>query len=251
MNYFHALFFPVLLCASQPLLAGEPFQLTSGEQATPVLELFTSQGCSSCPPAERWLSQLTEAPELWSGIIPMAFHVDYWDDLGWADSFANPDFSARQRSYARLNAVGSVYTPGFVVAGQEWRGWFARQKLHQPATPKVGKLTLQITDDQLQLNFAPLGTPPGELVAYVARLGFALQSKIARGENAGKILMHDFVVLSVQQANARGNNHWQTRVKPDPRGARQAIVAWLGSPDHPAPYQAVAAWLPAHASLSQ
>jgi len=94
------------------------------------------------------------------------------------------------------------------------------------------------------LTFSPTTNPPERLTAYVARLGFGLHSKIARGENAGKTLEHDFVVLCLQQVSASSINHWQTQLKPEPRGERQAEVAWLGSPENPAPYQAVAAWLP-------
>lgn len=251
MHSPHALLCCALLCASNSLLAAQQLSVTSDERATPVLELFTSQGCSSCPPAEQWLSQLTQAPEVWSEIIPMAFHVDYWDDLGWADSFANAQFSARQRSYASHAAVGSVYTPGFVLAGQEWRGWFAREQLHLPTGPKVGKLAMAINGDHLQLTFSPAGKPPEQLTAYVVQLGFGLHSKIARGENAGKILAHDFVVLTLQQASASSINQWQIKLKPEARGERQAVVAWLGLPGNPAPYQSVATWLPAATSLAR
>jgi hypothetical protein len=131
-----------------------------------------------------------------------------------------------------------------MVAGNEWRGWFGGEQLHLPSTPKVGKLQLQLSDDQVHLSFAAAGKPPAGLTAHVARLGFGLQSKVARGENAGKTLQHDFVVLTLQQVSASSSNQWHTHLPADPRGERQALVAWLSVPGDPAPYQAVAGWLP-------
>jgi hypothetical protein len=235
----------IALFGGSPLLsAAETLNLSSGEQATPVLELYTSQGCSSCPPAEQWLSTLTRTPQLWSSVIPLAFHVDYWDGLGWADAFANPSYSSRQRAYEQFGGSRSVYTPEFMVAGNEWRGWFSGEELRLPNTPKVGKLNLQMRGDQVHLSFAAAANTPVGLTAHVARLGFGLQSKVASGENAGKTLQHDFVVLTLQQVSASSNNQWQTQLQADPRGKRQALVAWLSAPGDPTPYQAVAGWLP-------
>lgn len=98
---------------------------TSTETQVRLVELYTSEGCSSCPPADRWLSGLLTSPHLWGSIIPIAFHVSYWDYLGWHDSFALDEYSQRQRAYANLGKTG-VYTPGFFVNGQEWRGFFER-----------------------------------------------------------------------------------------------------------------------------
>lgn len=244
MRYPLTSLFTALLCCSSQLFAAQTLNISSSsEQATPVLELFTSQGCSSCPPAEQWLSTLTDAPELWRGVIPMAFHVDYWDSLGSADAFANPAYGARQRAYAESGASSSVYTPGFMVAGKEWRGWFAGESLRLPNTLKVGTLRLRLDDDQVQLSLNAKTPQPIGLTAHVARLGFGLRSKILHGENAGKTLTHDFVVLTLQQVSANSDNQWRTQLQADPRGERQALVAWLSVPGDPAPYQAVAGWL--------
>lgn len=243
------LLFPALwvaLCVLCTPVHADPRQrMTSSETATPVLELFTSQGCSSCPPAERWLSALTEHAALWNEVIPLAFHVDYWDQLGWVDPFANPGYSARQRAYARYGGSQGVYTPEFILAGHEWRGWFQRQPLPlaQTPSPPVGRLVLEIDGDNLQLTFNPAPSAPAHLTAHVARLGFGLSTAVVRGENAGRTLTHDFVVLTLQQLGASATNHWQTRLAADSRGERQALVAWLTAPGQPAPYQAVGGWL--------
>jgi hypothetical protein len=233
-----------LLLGSPIAQAQSSMSVSSGVTATPLLELFTSQGCSSCPPAERWMSELKEHPALWTGLIPLAFHVDYWDNLGWPDPFANPGYSARQRAYNRIGASSAVYTPGFILAGREWLGWFQREPLKLPITPAVGKLTLQLDGDRVSLSFAATQPPPGGMTAYIARLGFGLRSDVTRGENAGRILEHDFVVLSLQQVGASSANRWQTHLPADSRGERQALVAWLSNPGQPKPYQAVGGWLP-------
>ena len=103
----------------------------SGREQTIFIELFTSQGCSSCPPAEKWLNALARHPDLWNEIIPVAFHVDYWDKLGWRDSYASGSHTRRQYQYRSENRIHSVYTPCFLINGKEWRGWLSGYKLPQ------------------------------------------------------------------------------------------------------------------------
>ncbi|MGB1272163.1 MAG: DUF1223 domain-containing protein, partial [Endozoicomonas sp.] len=99
---------------------------TLEKQAT-VIELYTSQGCSSCPPAEAWLSRWLDKPELWQSVIPLAFHVSYWNYLGWPDIFSDQAYDQRQKRYQTLGYSRSTYTPEFIVNGREWRGWFLRR----------------------------------------------------------------------------------------------------------------------------
>ncbi|MCB1738986.1 MAG: DUF1223 domain-containing protein, partial [Gammaproteobacteria bacterium] len=101
----------------------QSIHVNSGPRQVALLELFTSEGCSSCPPADRWLSGLIDDPRLWRELVPVAFHVDYWDYLGWPDRFASREFSRRQRDHARSGGLSQVYTPGVVLNGAEWRGW--------------------------------------------------------------------------------------------------------------------------------
>ena len=91
----------------------------SGTRAPLVVELYTSEGCSSCPPADRWLSTLKGRPD----VLALAFHVNYWDHLGWPDRFASPEMTARQRDSARLAGIRSVSTPQVVVQGRDWTAW--------------------------------------------------------------------------------------------------------------------------------
>ncbi|MCP5161451.1 MAG: DUF1223 domain-containing protein, partial [Hahellaceae bacterium] len=105
------------------MLSANEVTFQSEAKQTALLELFTSEGCSSCPPADAWLSTLQHDPRLWRDFIPVAFHVDYWDRLGWKDTLASPAYSHRQQVYQQQKLTSGVYTPGFVLAGEEWRGW--------------------------------------------------------------------------------------------------------------------------------
>src|ERR1044072_2750746 len=97
------------------IFATDSLTFQSGETQTALIELFTSEGCSSCPPAEKWLSALKSNPDLWKKTIQVAGHVDYWNHLGCRDRFSKPEFTPRQQRYATEWGGDSVYTPGFVV----------------------------------------------------------------------------------------------------------------------------------------
>src|SRR5574337_408023 len=116
-----------------------------GEGPVALVELYTSEGCSSCPPADRWLSGLGHAPAP-VRVIPLALHVPYWDYIGWQDRFANPAFEARQRRAARLSGSGFVYTPQVMLNGRDFRGWsqqaFESALDRLAAQPGDGNLTL-------------------------------------------------------------------------------------------------------------
>src|SRR5882672_2702112 len=124
------------------------FSFQSVEQQTALLELYTSEGCSSCPPAEAWLTRLKDDPALWRNFVPVAFHVDYWDHLGWRDPWAAKAFSERQRNHAESWSAASVYTPGFVLNGKEWRGWPGLRTLPPLRKEKAGVLTVNSTNSQ-------------------------------------------------------------------------------------------------------
>src|SRR5256885_16057749 len=167
--------------AQQPGSTPPATTFESGETQGTLIELFTSEGCSSCPPAEKWLSGLKSNQELWKRIVPVAFHVDYWDRLGWRDRFAKPEFTARQQRYAAAWGGDSVYTPGFVVNGKEWRGWFGGNMTPTSST-KVGGLRVSYGNDgKVNATFVPATTQPGPLALNVALLGNDLESDVKRG----------------------------------------------------------------------
>src|SRR5258706_11633648 len=196
---FTALIFGVVLVPAVPLMSATPVQFQSGATQTGLLELYTSEGCSSCPPAEAWLSRLKQNPNLWKDFVPVAFHVDYWDYLGWKDPFAYEAHTQRQHDYAALWRSRSVYTPGFVLDGREWREWSNRDELLRPSTKAVGVLTARSEDaSQWKLHFKPAaGSGFHSCDFHAALLGFDLTSDVKAGENRGRKLEHDFVVLAV------------------------------------------------------
>src|SRR5438552_1711274 len=160
---------------------------------THLIELFTSEGCSSCPSAEAWLSNLKNEPRLWQDFVPMAFHVDYWDHLGWRDPFASKTWTERQADYSARWKSESVYTPAFVLDGVAWRN--AAVPPAAAETPGVLKIT--INGERITAAFKPASNAGRHYEIHVARLGFTLRADVTAGENNGRKLVHDFVVLGL------------------------------------------------------
>jgi hypothetical protein len=228
----------LLLCqqaAAQPSNT-QTFESQIGQ--TSLIELFTSEGCHSCPPADRWLSTLRDQPGLWQDFIPVAFHVDYWDYLGWPDPFASDVHSQRQRQYRQEGGIYSVYTPGFVVNGEEWRGWFKGDLEPPLQASKPGILSLRITNNQFYAAFAPTDKAANYALT-IAVVGLGVTNRVARGENAGKTLHHDFVVDSLLQLDTAKGNEWIGELPRTSGYQETAIVAWVHERGRQKPIQAV------------
>jgi len=225
----------------------EPVQvIAAGPVRAGLLELYTSEGCSSCPPAEAWFSKLQNDGRLWREIVPVAFHVDYWDHLGWSDVFARPEFSERQRDYAARRGEDRIYTPGFVWNGVEWKGWFDGQPL-PAAGGDGGRLTGSVFAGTIDVAYAPPGPVPGVLMANVAVLGMDVARDVKAGENRGRRLQHDFLVLDHQQvAMALNGSTWTAstpwRVPDQPGTGRYAVAVWVTN-GRGEPMQAAGAYL--------
>jgi len=235
------------LATSGYILAADPVTFQSGETQTSLIELFTSEGCSSCPPAEQWISNLKSNPDLWKRVVPVAFHVDYWDHLGWRDRFSKPQFTERQRRYAAAWGGDSVYTPGFVLNGREWTGWFGGPAW-STASEKVDALRVTLNNAvNLTAEFAPQKRQARGLTLHVALLGNDLRSDVARGENAGRKLRHDFVVLELASTDmVAGVNGWtgSATLQRDFGGDKAtALAAWITPPETSTPIQATGGWL--------
>jgi hypothetical protein len=212
-----------------------------------LLELYTSEGCNSCPPADQWLGQLERDDRLWEELVPLAFHVDYWDYIGWRDRFASPAYSKRQRQYARNGNVRTVYTPGFVLNGAEYRRWFRRKDLDLGRGEDVGRLRIDIDGRQAEVSFIPDAPLPSMLELNIVVTGFDLTTEVKAGENHGQRLEHDFVVLGYERVKLYRNGsgyHAQTRLPAATIEApRTAVAAWVTLQDDPQPIQAVGGWL--------
>lgn len=208
----------------------------SGPQRTHLIELFTSQGCSSCPPAEAWLSKLKGEPRLWKDFVPLAFHVDYWDRLGWRDPFSSKEWTERQSEYSARWNSGSVYTPGFVLDGREWSGG----TVPAASSQKIGALKLSIGNGKMTAEFIPADGVAKDFDLHISTLALDLNTKVTAGENSGRNLRQDFVVLSLTNEKMSGGKS-EAVWKPDPRAG--AIAAWITASNQLEPLQAVGGWL--------
>jgi hypothetical protein len=219
----------------------------SDSVTTPLIELYTSEGCSSCPPAERWLSALKTDSGLWRKFVPVSFHVNYWDYLGWKDPFARPAFTDRQRAYAAAWNARSVYTPGFVHQGREWRPGNPA-----PTSTAPGILTIErASDGSGTVRFSPVSsTPLKSYTATVAVLGSDALVDVRAGENAGRSLSHDFIALHLAtvplSAGADGTLSGSFAAPPDslPATPRRALAGWVSAAGNQTPIQATGGWLP-------
>ncbi|HQV14658.1 MAG TPA: DUF1223 domain-containing protein [Denitromonas sp.] len=175
---------------------------SSGPLQTPLVELYTSEGCSSCPPADRWLGTLKQS----SDTVAIAYHVDYWDYIGWKDRFAEPRNGQRQRNKVALTGGRTVYTPQIMINGRDSRAWRGNDPL-AGVTREAAKAHIQLT---------AIKTPTGATVSVratapsdrqtqlvVTRYENGHRSEVKAGENRGETLSHSFVVRD-----------WETRAMP-------------------------------------
>ena len=213
-------------------------QFSSGNEAVSVVELFTSEGCSSCPPADRWLSGLKSDQGLWSSFIPMAFHVDYWDYIGWKDPYASRANSQRQRRYAAEYSERTVYTPGMRLNGKEWRAWRNGNGVNKNVATSVGVLSFQMNSDY-SFNAEFSAEELEGLQLNVAILGMGLEQKVTRGENSGRTLKHDFVVLETSSFASAELGKWSGKLsKPTSVASQYAVAAWVSPAGRQSPIQA-------------
>lgn len=219
----HELFVLLLGLSSlgvQPAQASEMAlrcETSSPPHRVAMIELYTSEGCSSCPPADNWLSALSRSSGLGADkVLPLAFHVDYWDYIGWKDPFATPQFTNRQKMTAARTRQRSLYTPQVVVDGADWRQWWEPRpfldrvaRVNQqvaPVTIRVSALSRPGDRGQVQFSAdvmpAPSGMPDGRYALHVGLFEHALSNDVARGENAGRTLRHDAVVRAWQRVGS-------------------------------------------------
>lgn len=171
----------------------------SGPRKAVLVELFTSEGCSSCPPAEAWVSKMVESPDLWHKFVPAAFHVDYWNAFGWKDPLSSADFTARQRKYVAGWKSDSTYTPMVVADGEEKRQWY----FGLDASPREDAGVLRArhaAPGQWEVEYLPHnGAYLDRVTVHAAFLGMGIDVPVERGENQGKVLRHDFAVLAFSE----------------------------------------------------
>ncbi|HEV7516615.1 MAG TPA: DUF1223 domain-containing protein [Thermoanaerobaculia bacterium] len=194
------------------LTAAAAPQSPAASPASPVVvELFTSQGCSSCPPADRLLTQLGQDRDLAGRVIPLSFHVDYWNYIGWRDPFSSADWSGRQTRYSEAFRLGRLYTPQVVINGRsECVGSEAgevRQKIAEALkTPPDGRVALRLAPEGATVKAAVDASVSGgaggahALDVWVALYETNLSTAVGRGENARRTLRNDYVVRRLVKA---------------------------------------------------
>ncbi|WP_105507197.1 thioredoxin family protein [Paraburkholderia sp. BL21I4N1] len=169
-----------------------------------LVELYSSEGCNSCPPADNWLSQWKNSGAT-QGIVPLALHVDYWNSLGWTDRFSQHRFTERQQTLTDLAGGHTIYTPEIFVSGRELRSWSQRDSFDS----RIGKVVAEPAQANVALELNPQAPgafnvtaqftskatdAAGQLNAYVAVYENALSSHVGAGENSGATLHHERVV---------------------------------------------------------
>lgn len=226
----------LILCALQPAFAAE-CSAKSGLTTVPLLELYTSEGCSSCPPADKWLGGLKQDT---SKFTPLAFHVDYWDYIGWKDRFSKAEYSDRQRKTAAFGGAGFVYTPQFVMNGRDFKGW-DNSRLNEAVEKSQNiasraNLTLNTvteTNGDITLKASAQAVKPSDAKntdVFIALYENKLVSQVKAGENSGSTLKHDYVVREFFGAYQISNQNEFSKnftLKPEWKGRDAGAVIFV------------------------
>ena len=184
----------------------EQCEARSGPHTTALVELYTSEGCDSCPPADRWLQGLAGRGLTPERVVPLSLHVNYWDYIGWKDPFAQQRFSDRQRKLAQVMRAKIVYTPQVMLQGQDFRRWgsgiaFDEAVARINARPPAANIALALRGGQrdslaVQVRAEVLDRgQEADAGLYLATYENKLVSRVSAGENRGRTLAHDYVVF--------------------------------------------------------
>ena len=226
----------ILSCNAMGSVGWAACTARSGATTTALVELYTSEGCSSCPPADRHLSQFPDSRFPLDKAVPLALHVPYWDYIGWKDPYAQSAFAERQSWLVRTNRQRTAYTPHFFVSGREagnWRGTLpdAIRRINAQASradiqlrvfaPQPGVLSISADASSALKNEA--------LALYLAVTESRLVSRVGRGENSGSTLHHDHVVRAwigpLDMVGGRASTQREVRLQTDWAGAELGVVA--------------------------
>ncbi len=178
-----------------------------------LIELFTSEGCSSCPPADRLMSEIVDTEYDEVDVIGISFHVDYWDYIGWKDPYADQLFTQRQRTYARKFYSNQVYTPQMVVNGKyefvgsnrtKWKSTFEKLKTKEPTySIKLDEMKLDGKEVVIEVS----SDSDDRVILNAALVERGLSQNVTRGENRGRQLFHDNVVRSFKTRQFDGQSN--------------------------------------------
>lgn len=219
---------------------------SSGTARVHLVELYSSESCSSCPPADQKAGTFRNSPELFKTFVPVVFHVDYWNDLGWVDGLSSNSMTRRQRDLAQTWPKPGVYTPAFVADGNEWKGW---SNSGIPNSAKQTGISLDVfrnASGEFDIAAGGLASSgQGErFVIRIALLGVGLSTAVTSGENSGRTLAHNFVVLNWDAKEiTNASPHASFRLVARGNPPKSAIAVWIERVGSPAPLQATGAYL--------
>jgi hypothetical protein len=237
---------PVICLAALCCAVIAPLSMAQCERQSPahtvaLVELYTSEGCSSCPPADKWLGTFgaTHAP---NSAIPLSLHVDYWDYLGWKDRFADARFSARQNDLTRRANGRVVYTPEVFLGLREFREWRSEAEVRQaierinarPARAEIHLALAPQVGEQMQLSAqfrVKAGSGSAQPQAFVALYENALATEVRAGENQGEQLRHNHVVRQwlgpIAFRDGTATLERTLRIDPEWRRANMGVAAFV------------------------
>jgi len=212
----------------------------SGPQTTALVELYTSEGCDSCPPADRWLASSFRPGATPGAAVALAFHVDYWDRLGWKDRFASPGYTERQYDVTRTGNARFAYTPQVVLQGRDFPDWHGKDTLAAIAAinarPARASVIVEAAVKDGAIDVHAVAAVAGaadrrDAALFVALTENSLASDVKAGENAGVRLTHDHVVRALRAGPAVGTGGAAEMSAaldlPAERGSATTIVAFV------------------------
>ena len=227
----------IMSLMASPTFAAETITISSNGQQTAVLELYTSEGCSSCPSADRWLAALVELPNDELDVLALAFHVDYWDYLGWKDRFGSPRYTSRQRQLGSNNNQRTIYTPEFFVDGKEARGTRNVLDKIRSANKQQAEIQLKLSISkssnalQIELQSVTLDAVDKPLRHRYFVYENQLMSDVTRGENSGERLFHQQVVRYMSpELDLKHNNRHKITINPEWRLDNIGVAALVTEP---------------------
>jgi hypothetical protein len=249
-----------ILCMAPAACAAEPsaaeLHLESGAPQTPLVELFSDEAYAGCPEAERWVSSLVTGADDWKRAVPVVMHVSLREKV-WKDRLARPEFLQRLAAYGKRWRAGAPRVPTMAVNGVEWSGWAKGREL--PAgSAQAGVLIAEKTGpDEYTITITP-AAGAGSWTAHAAILGMGIETKVYRGDNAGKALTHDFTALAAGEAplpyappkygqkekerTYRGTLRLSLSAEPPTK--RFALAVWVSAAGDVVPVQSVGGPLP-------
>lgn len=219
---------------------------STGTEQVQLLELYSSESCSSCPPADAWVSSLQNQAGLWKKFVPVVFHVDYWNHLSWKDKFSSKEMTDRQYAISQQWGSSSVYTPAIVLDGEEKRNWRNTNPIEGTKPFKGIEISIyKVSENTIKVKI--FGIQSGKQYTINAvKLGMGVSTDVKSGENSGQLLKHNFLVLDWNTKNLilnKENEQTFTFKADSSNSSRIAVAAWIEENGKPIPLQTVGGYL--------